>query len=63
MKRILYLVLAAILLANAVTAQNITRQAGDWLIRGGVGIVDPKSNNLELAPGTNLRTSCDRIPG
>ncbi len=55
MKRICYLFLAATLLANAVSAQSITRQAGDWLIRGGVGIVDPESNNLAVSPSANLQ--------
>ncbi len=31
-----------------------TRQAGDWLVRGGIGIVDPKSDNLDLAGGSVL---------
>lgn len=28
---------------------------GDWLLRGGVGVVDPKSNNLTLAPEAEVQ--------
>lgn len=28
---------------------------GDWIVRGGAGYVDPKSDNLELAPNTNVQ--------
>jgi len=30
-------------------------EKGDWLVRGGVGYVDPKKDNLELAPGTDVQ--------
>ncbi len=46
--------LALILIACSVVpiAQaEQTRQAGDWLIRGGIGVVDPKSDNLTLQGG------------
>jgi len=28
---------------------------GDWLVRGGLGYVDPVDDNLEIAPGTDLQ--------
>ena len=28
---------------------------GDWIVRGGAGYVDPKSDNLELAPGVDVQ--------
>ncbi len=40
------------LAAAGLCLQPLTAVAeqGDWLLRGGVGIVDPKSNNLSLSP-------------
>lgn len=40
MKRILLLATVAVLLVNTSQAQNVTRQAGDWIVRGGVGGAD-----------------------
>jgi len=50
MKRILLLAAVAVLLVNTSQAQNVTRQAGDWIVRGGIGGVLPKSDNLSI-PG------------
>lgn len=55
MKRILLLATATVLLANNLAAQDFQRKAGDWLVRAGAGVVDPKSNNLNLGPGTDLQ--------
>ncbi len=49
MKRLLLIALIAVLSANVALAQSSSRQAGDWIIRGGIGVVDPKSNNLPSA--------------
>ncbi len=40
------------LAAAGLCLQPLTATAakGDWLLRGGIGIVDPKSDNLELSP-------------
>jgi len=49
MKRMLMLAAIAVLLVNTAQAQNEAKQAGDWIVRGGVGGVLPKSNNLSIA--------------
>lgn len=60
MKRVILVAAATGLLANVAVA-DMQRQAGDWLVRGGIGVVDPKSDNLDVssvlgAPaGTNVQ--------
>ena len=48
MNKQLRLLVAAALLAGA-TAPVQAYDAGDWIIRAGVGVVDPKSDNLNLS--------------
>lgn len=48
MLRLILAVAASCLLANGAAAQNPTRQAGDWFLRVGASIVDPKSGNLRI---------------
>jgi len=48
MNRQLKLLVATALLAGA-TAPAQAYDAGDWIIRAGVGMVDPKSDNLNLS--------------
>jgi hypothetical protein len=58
-QRLKYLALAAA--AAACCAQPLVASAkeGDWLWRGGVGVVDPKSDNLTISPGQNLGVAGD----
>ena len=43
------LVTVAVCLVSAgASAQNQTREAGDWLIRTGATLIDPSSNNLKI---------------
>lgn len=37
-------------------------EQGDWLVRVGASVVDPKSDNLTLGPGTTLRIDEDTRP-
>jgi len=45
------------LAAAGLCLQPLTAAAekGDWLLRGGVGVVDPKSNNLSLSPEQEIQ--------
>jgi len=45
------------LAAAGLCLQPLTATAaqGDWLLRGGVGIVDPKSDNLSLSPEAEIQ--------
>jgi outer membrane protein len=45
------------LVAAGLGVQPLTAVAaqGDWLFRAGVGVVDPKSDNLSLGPGSEVR--------
>jgi len=58
-QRMKYLALAAA--ATACCAQPLVAAAkeGDWLWRGGVGVVDPKSDNLTISPAQNLGIAGD----
>jgi outer membrane protein len=40
--------LAASALAAAIAAPAAAHEAGDWIVRAGVGVVDPKNDNLNL---------------
>lgn len=53
--RVLQFGIAAV--AAGLGLQPLTASAaqGDWLIRGGIGIVDPKSNSLRLSPEATLQ--------
>jgi len=46
--------LAVALAVAGLSAQPALAAAGDWIIRAGVGVVDPKSDNLDLGGGDNL---------
>ena len=48
MNKQLKLLVATALLAGA-TAPAQAHEAGDWIIRAGVGVIDPKSDNLTFA--------------
>jgi OOP family OmpA-OmpF porin len=37
-------------------------EQGDWLVRFGASVIDPKSDNLTLAPGTTLQVDEDLQP-
>jgi len=39
----------------SVQAAPALAAAGDWIIRAGVGVVDPKSDNLNLGGGASLQ--------
>lgn len=43
-----FLILASVLLSTAFAAPALAHEAGQWIVRGGVGIVMPKSDNLTL---------------
>lgn len=43
-----FLVLASVLLSVALAAPAFAHEAGQWIIRGGVGTVMPKDDNLSL---------------
>jgi outer membrane protein len=45
--------LALVALASALSAGAFARE-GSWMVSGGVSLIDPKSNNLALGPGTTL---------
>jgi outer membrane protein len=46
MKRLIIIVATALLLT--VSFQSQAHEDGQWILRGGVGVVDPKSGNLNL---------------
>ena len=56
-------VAAAVLLAAALLAPVVSAEASwertDWIVRGGVSQVDPKSGDLSLSPTTTLGVDDD----
>jgi outer membrane protein len=52
MRRVILTVLACLLAGNAM-AQTY-RQAGDWIVRGGIGVVAPDGDGADLAPGATV---------
>ncbi len=46
--------IALVALSSAMTAAAFAQQ-GSWLVRAGVSVVDPKSDNFALGPGTTLQ--------
>ncbi|MEO8444825.1 MAG: OmpA family protein [Gammaproteobacteria bacterium] len=42
-------------LATGWAVRGEIESEGNWLFRAGVGVVDPKSDNLTISPGTELR--------
>jgi outer membrane protein len=46
---------AALVALSSVISAGALAQEGTWLVRGGLSIVDPKSDNLTLGPGTTLQ--------
>ena len=53
--RALQLGLALAVAGLCLQPQSAAAAAGDWLVRGGVAIVDPKSDNLTLGDGSELQ--------
>lgn len=45
---------ALVALSSTMTAVAFAQQ-GSWLVRAGISVVDPKSDNLVLGPGTTLQ--------
>ena len=43
-----FVVVASVLLGVALAAPALAHEAGQWIVRGGVGMVMPKDNNLVL---------------
>ena len=53
MLRVILAVLAVSLFAGDALAQTY-RQAGDWIARGGIGVVSPDGDGADVAPGVSL---------
>jgi outer membrane protein len=45
----------ALVALSSVASAGALAEQGTWLVRGGVSVVDPKSDNLALGPGTTLQ--------
>jgi OOP family OmpA-OmpF porin len=50
---------AALVALSSLLAPGALAEQGDWLVRAGASVVDPKSDNLSLAPGTTLQVDED----
>ena len=55
-------VTAALLAVTTLAGATASAKQGDWLVRFGASVVDPKSDNLTLAPGTTLQIGDDTRP-
>ncbi len=53
MKRFTILV-AAVVVALMIAAPAMAHEEGSWVLRAGVGMVAPESNNLDLGPGGTI---------
>jgi len=53
---------AALVALSSVISAGAFAEQGTWLVRGGVSVVDPKSDNLTLGPGTTLQIEDDLRP-
>lgn len=53
---------AALLALSTLAGATASAEQGDWLVRFGVSVVDPKSDILTLAPGTTLQIDDDTRP-
>ena len=52
MQKFVLSALALCLLAGNLMAQNTYRQAGDWIARGGIGMVDPDGDGADVGGAT-----------
>lgn len=53
---------AALLALTGLAGVTASAAQGDWLVRFGASVVDPKSDNLTLGPGTTLQIGDDTRP-
>jgi outer membrane protein len=53
---------AALLALSSLAGTAAIAQQGTWLVRAGVSVVDPKSDNLALGPGTTLQVEAATRP-
>jgi outer membrane protein len=53
---------AAMVAITSVLGASAFAAQGDWLVRVGASVVDPKSDNLTLAPTTKLQVEDDTRP-